>query len=774
MDSDEEEMAALRASRLGGAKAKQPAKGGSDDEAPMRRSAPSQPQRIQRPPPKKVAKDSSDEELVVEDTPAGFEGFLPTSFGRMTAAEKQRQEIERRAKDLSIHLANARIDGKAAGAKTAAAAAGVQVGRSKRLTEASTAAAAHDRAVKKAVEAAVAAEAEKAAGVVEDEGEERMEVEEQGRPDERDEVVPAPGRESEVIPVSHEVSIPAHEKLKAVTALGLDVKASRMSCGFVDGSVKLYDFNGMSEAKSSFRSLEPVDGHLVQATSWNCSGSVILIISSDSHARLFDRDGSATPLQTTVKGDMYVRNCEHTQGHTQMLTDGMFHPFQPELWLTSSLDGTMRLWDINAKAVGMDQQLPAVHVLKTVNKRNVCVGGAAGRDGGLHPTCCVYSPADATKLVGGCSDGSVQMFFQKARYQRADRILRTAHTAPVTGITFIKQGNQDNLMVTRAMDNTMKVWDCRMLNDAKGPVKVFEDLPAGHEKTGLCCSPDGRFLVTGTSFVKGAAMGSATLQVYDTKTFAQERSLDFGSKSITKLAWPEEINQLVVGTTVGEVVMLYSPFSSKKGALHFVGRKARTKKAEDAEDLNPHMPIFNYTDKDDIQRFWVTGRGSMTQIRRNEARHQQKTIVPERPSEMTPTDMGHSFQAMVLKKGGKFMNAQEQDSQKALLAYADGTDKAEKRKGMAKYIDSVFTGGGPKILDYTVDQSEGDKRMSEIMGGDFCRKCGQKVCRCVDYSIYGGGEGRRKQVGQQSGYGVKTLLEKKMKEQPDAKKQRQS
>ena len=32
-----------------------------------------------------------------------------------------------------------------------------------------------------------------------------------------------------------------------------------------------------------------------------------------------------------------------------------------------------------ADPVGMDQQLPCIHVLKTVDKRNVCVGGGSGK-----------------------------------------------------------------------------------------------------------------------------------------------------------------------------------------------------------------------------------------------------------------------------------------------------------------------------------------------------------------------------------------------------------
>eukprot|EP00913_Durusdinium_trenchii_P018483 g17365.t1 len=238
--------------------------------------------------------------------------------------------------------------------------------------------------------------------------------------------LPEPGKELEVIPVTHEVEIPCHEK--AVTAIGLDPKGSRMITGGLEGTLKFFDFHGMSEAKDAFRSVEPVVGKMVHAVSFSPTGGQVLVVCSDAAARIYDRDGSSTPIQQTVLGDMYVRQMEHTKGHTQTLTDGMWHPFRTELFLTAALDGTMRMWDMTpaedfetADPVGMDQQLPCVHVLKTVDKRNVCVGGGSGKQGGLFPTCCCYSPTDAKKIVAGCSDGSVQLFFDKARFMRPDR-----------------------------------------------------------------------------------------------------------------------------------------------------------------------------------------------------------------------------------------------------------------------------------------------------------------------------------------------------------------
>merc|ERR1719373_108653 len=186
--------------------------------------------------------------------------------------------------------------------------------------------------------------------------------------------------------------------------------------------------------------------------------------------------------------------------------------------------------------------------------------------------------------------------------------------------------------------------------------------------------------------------------------------------------------------------MLYSPFSSKKGALHFVGRRAKAKVSTEMGTAGPG-PIFNMTDADDIKKFYSTGHGNMQKIRRAEARQAQKTLTPIRPPAMEsaaaqPSD-GMAFAALVLKHGAKQLNlqntsGQEPDAQKALLAHADKTDKNP------SLVDHAYAKTQPeKVLDWSVDESEGDKRMSFTMKGDFCRKCGQKVCRCVDYSAWG-------------------------------------
>lgn len=48
-----------------------------------------------------------------------------------------------------------------------------------------------------------------------------------------------------------------------------------------------------------------------------------------------------------MKGDMYIRDLKNTKGHITGLTCGEWHPKAKETILTSSEDGSLRIWDVN-------------------------------------------------------------------------------------------------------------------------------------------------------------------------------------------------------------------------------------------------------------------------------------------------------------------------------------------------------------------------------------------------------------------------------------------
>lgn len=73
--------------------------------------------------------------------------------------------------------------------------------------------------------------------------------------------------------------------------------------------------------------------------------SLLLTLVSSFEFQIYDRDGLT--LGEFMKGDMYIRDLKNTKGHICGLTCGEWHPRTKETVLTSSEDGSLRIWDVN-------------------------------------------------------------------------------------------------------------------------------------------------------------------------------------------------------------------------------------------------------------------------------------------------------------------------------------------------------------------------------------------------------------------------------------------
>ncbi|GFZ20187.1 transducin/WD40 repeat-like superfamily protein [Actinidia rufa] len=145
------------------------------------------------------------------------------------------------------------------------------------------------------------------------------------------------------IPLSNEIVLKGHTKV--VSALAVDHSGSRVLSGSYDYTVRMYDFQGMNSRLQSFRQLEPFEGHQVRKLSWSPTADRFLCVTGSAQAKIYDRDGLT--LGEFVKGDMYIRDLKNTKGHISGLTCGEWHPKTKETILTSSEDGSLRIWDVN-------------------------------------------------------------------------------------------------------------------------------------------------------------------------------------------------------------------------------------------------------------------------------------------------------------------------------------------------------------------------------------------------------------------------------------------
>jgi WD40 repeat protein len=287
------------------------------------------------------------------------------------------------------------------------------------------------------------------------------------------------------LPISNMVTIQMHQVHKSVYGLSLDPRGSRMVTGGNDGEVRIWDFNGMNEENPTpFKQFFPVEGHTVVDCQFSKTGSHILVACSDAHARVYDRNGKGgvadpsrpgpfeanRPIAVTAKGDQYVAMAENTRGHTHMLSACAWHSVDPNVFITSSFDCTVRIWNLNGEKVGFDQNLKNLHVLKCTDRRGIC--GGRGCQDPLYVTSCVYSPTDSKIIVAGCSDGSLQLFYEKHKYVKPDAKAQTAHeNSSCVGLKMFRDGRR---LLSRGTDGTVKLWDVRLLKNSK-PVQIWND-----------------------------------------------------------------------------------------------------------------------------------------------------------------------------------------------------------------------------------------------------------------------------------------------------------
>lgn len=64
---------------------------------------------------------------------------------------------------------------------------------------------------------------------------------------------------------------------------------------------------------------------------------------------------------------MYLTDQRHSKGHSFVVTKTIFHPNENHLFFSSSLDGTIWVWDLNIRPFGIERQLPSLTSMSLKN-----------------------------------------------------------------------------------------------------------------------------------------------------------------------------------------------------------------------------------------------------------------------------------------------------------------------------------------------------------------------------------------------------------------------
>ena len=169
------------------------------------------------------------------------------------------------------------------------------------------------------------------------------------------------------------------------------------------------------------------------------------------------------------------------------------------------------------------------------------------------------------------------------------------------------------LLLSRATDDTLKLWDIRHVSK---PLFAQHDLSCFYAESNAIFSPDEQYVLTGTSVKKEDGPGQ--LKIYYTQgapldlngnndhddndsehhhhhhhkkdkkkkghrgqSFDEAYSLDVGLHSVVKLLWHQRINQILVGNGDGSTYVLYDPEKSINGAKLCANKQPRRKKVDE-------------------------------------------------------------------------------------------------------------------------------------------------------------------------------------------------
>ena len=367
----------------------------------------------------------------------------------------------------------------------------------------------------------------------------------------------------------------SHRK-NAVTCLAIDPAGARFVVGSTDTQLRFYDFGGMLRDRTdSFKNVIPDDGYLIVQCAYSSSGDRVLVGTSSVQPRVLERDGDE--VIKFVRGDMYVTDQSKTVGHTATVTSVDWHPLDRDLMLTSSDDGSARIWNLQGKTQFQMLVCDKVFQAKSARGQRTAVKTVCFHPGGR-------------EFALGTACGSIQIWNRTRVSSRPERVVYDAHEddshrgsvepKPITYLVYSTDG--DKLASRSSEDDTVLVWDPKRLSKSSRPLNSCSGLGTIHESSNVCFSPDGRILCAGSSnMIQGRRcrrIETGALHFFDLSKTANGSEGSTSLNPILSIPWDDDaspiitewhpkLQQIFVGCSDGGTVIFYDSKLSSKGAL---------------------------------------------------------------------------------------------------------------------------------------------------------------------------------------------------------------
>ena len=496
-------------------------------------------------------------------------------------------------------------------------------------------------------------------------------------------------------PLTHKVTI-THTSEKPITSLDIDVKSTLLATSSSDGTVKIWDFNSLRSTPSPNHIIDcGNEGEFpVVSVSWSASGGFLLVCSTDCQAKILSRNGENEIA--CVKGDSYLVDIRNTKGHTFPLTDGKFHPVEKNLFITSSRDSTIRIWDIYSKQIGIDRDIMQSSVLrvKTLKNKKIPVNT------------CNYN-IKGNLIAGGVNDGSIQIFSNKN--WRPEIYIQNAHenNCEISCILFIDEFK----FLSRCDDSTMKLWDMRNVKEA---VHIWDNLPSLSSKMGITLNSLNNIVLTGTSPVKRSDYGY--FKFFSLEDYSLLYDMKLNNNSPTSILWDSKLNQIFSCDTKGDCEIYFDPEISNNGIINSIFKKTKIKEKTE-ENFSYVMPVITPLQLplfEEINFSRQTYLDKINGIEEDKLTSERLNIAPE---------FRFNRQTSVTQHIMRQIN-------KSIYKEGDIQEMLKKFDTKGDWINNAYKDTQPKsILDHDA-VVEDEVRFYEQTKRKLCPHCGLKFCTC--------------------------------------------
>lgn len=497
------------------------------------------------------------------------------------------------------------------------------------------------------------------------------------------------------LPLASHITFPVPHSSSSsslITSTNIDPSGSRLIVGSSDNTLRFYDFNGMDLSAQPFKVVSVQEGHSIIGAVFSNTGDKIIVGTTSAQPVLIDRDGNQ--IIVFNKGDMYVTDMIKTDGHVAQITAVDWHPFDRHLCITSSLDGSVRIWNVEKNKTKFDKLCSdkEVYRIKCVMGKRTMV------------TSVVFSPS-GREFACGTSCGSIQIWSSVKVGIRPEKAIFHAH-GNGKAIHSLVYNIDGSLLASRSKDDDcVNLWETRQLSRSSKPVFTCQGLKGYHESMNCAFSPDGKVLVAGACAEPKSCLPS-TLRFYhmnkmakstiDTNTSSSTATTQYlspilefnvGPKgiSIVKVAWHKILNQIIVALSDGTIQMFFDDQFSKKGAIIAASKGLRktddltlllNRRGHDAitsfpgEIITPHaLPIFR-----------EDNASSSTSTKRKREKDRKDPIKSHRPDlpgtgikVSDGTSVGLNFQQRILASTiGKNKNIAGKDPREELFKFSKG------------------------------------------------------------------------------------------------------